>query len=570
MIRIALCQLNSVVGGFIHNVDKICSFIEKAAAENADLAIFPELSISSYPPLDLLDRPGFAEANAEALKLLCDRICQIKNAPQAVVLGSIMPNNEPTGRPIHNAAVVLEAGKVTHVQPKRLLPTYDVFDEERYFEPGRTTTHWSSPWGKIGLCVCEDAWFEDLHAGRHYYSADPAPALKGANLVINISASPFEMNKRRRRQELLAGFVKRIGAPFVYVNQVGANDEILFDGASLVYSGDGKVIYEMPSFREGLSIIEVELGEGLAVTERAAWAAGKTWDKMFTGSQPAATSPESAQMDLLYNALVTGIRDYFRKTGFKKAVVGLSGGIDSAVVACLAAEALGPINVLGVSMPSQYSSTHSLTDAEALARKVGIEYQVLSLKFVFSSLLMELKPAFAGAAADVTEENMQARIRGVMLMALANKRGGLVLTTGNKSELGVGYCTTYGDMAGALGPIGDVYKTRVYDLARYINTRHGWIPESTITKPPSAELRPNQTDQDSLPPYEVLDRLLELHFEGLQDEKQLLAAGFEPPLVKRILHLVRTSEFKRRQAAPVLKVTSKAFGLGRRIPVAKA
>ncbi len=569
IMRIALCQMNTVVGGFVHNVDKICDFLRRAAAEKAELAIFPELCLSSYPPLDLLDRPGFVAANAEALLSLQRQLNDIPNAPETIVLGSIMGNPSPKGRAIYNAAVVLHKKETATFQPKRLLPTYDVFDEARYFEPGKETKTWDSPWGKIGLSVCEDAWFDDTRLGRHLYSADPAADLKGSAFVINISASPFEINKRKRRKELLAGFVKRIGAPLIYVNQVGANDEILFDGGSLVYSAAGEVIYEMPSFREGIAIIDFDpSNKATTVTEVAAWQTGdtdKAWDKMFIGSHKA-----EDDLELLHKALVTGIRDYFHKTGFKRAVIGLSGGIDSAVVACLAAEALGPRNVLGVSMPSQYSSSHSLADAEALARAIGCEYRVLSLKFLFTALLMELKPAFGGLPPDATEENIQARMRAVMLMSLANKRNGLVLTTGNKSELGVGYCTTYGDMAGALAPLGDVYKTLVYKLAEDINKHNPWIPQSTLTKPPSAELRPNQTDQDSLPPYDVLDRLLEAHFEGLAEEAELVRAGFKVDVVKKILNLVRTSEFKRRQAAPALKVTSKAFGLGRRIPVAKS
>jgi NAD+ synthetase len=567
-VRLALCQLNTTVGAFVHNVDKIRDFVAKAAEAGAELVILPELCVSSYPPLDLLDRPGFIAANAEALRELAEKIAKLPNAPRAVVLGSIMPNPDSHGRAIQNATVVIEGGRVTQTQPKRLLPTYDVFDEARYFEPGHKCQLWDSPWGRIGLSVCEDAWFEDAHGGRAYYSVDPASELKGTDLVINVSASPFEMNKRARRQQLLAGFAKRAGAPLVYVNQVGANDEIIFDGGSLVYGKNGNVLFEMPFFREGIAVLEFDPGKE-KVKELAAWQLeqGGKWDKMFVGD---AARKNTDEAELLHGALVTGIKDYFRKTGFKKAVIGLSGGIDSAVVACLAAQALGPKNVLGVSLPSQYSSTHSLTDAEALAKNIGLEYRVLSIKFVFTSLLMEIKPAFLGAPPDATEENIQARLRAVMLMGLANKRNALLLTTGNKSELGVGYCTTYGDMAGAIAPLGDVYKTNVYRLARFINAKLGWIPESSITKAPSAELRPNQTDQDSLPPYDLLDRILELHFEGLAEEQELLAAGFDPQVVARVLKLVRTSEYKRRQGAPVLKVSSKAFGLGRRMPVAKA
>jgi NAD+ synthase (glutamine-hydrolysing) len=566
--RVALCQADTTVGAFVQNVDKICEFLKKAGEQKAQLAVFPELAISSYPPLDLLDRPGFISANQSALDQLLARIPKIADAPQTIILGSFISRADASGRALHNAAVVIHEGKIVHTQAKRLLPTYDVFDEHRYFEPGTTTTLWDSPWGKLGISVCEDAWFDEMHNGRRLYRDDPAADLKGADFVINISASPFEINKRQRRKSELASFVRRINAPLIYVNQVGANDEILFDGASLVYSADGRVIFEMPSFREGIAVVEFESKAPGAISNPDGWIwqnEGKIqWEKQLTPGVP------TSEIELLHRGLVTGIRDYFRKTGFKRAVIGLSGGIDSAVVACLAAEALGPNHVLGVSMPSQYSSSHSLADAESLAKNIGLEYRIVSIKFMFTSLLMELKPAFAELPPDVTEENIQARMRAVILMALANKRNGLVLTTGNKSELGVGYCTTYGDMAGALGPLGDVYKMRVYELAKFINAKHGWIPASTISKPPSAELRPNQTDQDSLPPYDLLDRLLEAHFEGAADERELVEQGFEQELVRRILKLVRNSEFKRRQAAPVIKTTSKAFGLGRRIPVAKA
>ncbi|MEW6057641.1 MAG: NAD+ synthase [Bdellovibrionota bacterium] len=569
-MRIAICQIGTAVGAFTSNVEKIHEFLKKAAECRVDMAVFPELCVSSYPPLDLLDRPDFWRANATALEALEKKFPQIKNLPEAIVLGSLIENPKPVGKPIQNAAIVYQNGEKVHRQAKRLLPTYDVFDEFRYFEPADQSVLWSSRWGKIGISICEDAWFEDEHAGRRLYEKDPAIDLRGADLVLNLSASPFEVNKRMRRHELLARFVKRIQAPAVYVNQVGANDEILFDGGSLFLSKDGSVQFEMPAFREGMAVVEIDLGKTAAVHRAEVFSyvresdQSAQWGKMV---KPPSTDDE---LDLIHKALVTGIRDYFRKTGFKKAVLGLSGGIDSAVVACLAAEALGPRNVLGVSMPSQFSSSHSLADAEGLAKATGIEHRTLSLKFIYTALLMELKPAFMGLAADATEENVQARLRGLMLMALANKRCALVLTTGNKSELAVGYCTTYGDMAGALAPIGDLYKTRVYDLARRINSRHSWIPESTLTKAPSAELRPNQTDQDTLPPYEVLDHILELYFEGLADESEIIKAGHSAELVKKVLSLVRTSEFKRRQAAPVLKVSSKAFGLGRRIPVAKS
>lgn len=567
-MRIALCQIDTTVGAFGQNVEKILEFCRKAAAEKAGLAVFPELAISSYPPLDLLDRPGFLDANQDALEKVAAELAKLgERAPETVVLGSIIRNGAPSGRAVQNAAVVIHRGKIVHKQPKRLLPTYDVFDEHRYFEPGTETHEWKSAHGTVGLCVCEDAWFEDTHMGRRIYAKDPAVDLKGCDFAINVSASPFEVNKHKRRQEQVAAFVRRIGSPLIYVNQVGANDEILFDGGSLVFSATGDVLFEMPSFREAIAVMDFDAAGGGRVSNPT----GATWDSLGQAGWEKLFLPVQAtpEIELVHRGLVTGIRDYFKKTGFKKAVLGLSGGIDSAVVACLAAEALGPRNVIGISLPSQYSSSHSLTDAEALARTIGLEYHVLSIKFPFTTLLMETKPAFAGLGADITEENMQARIRGLMLMAVSNKRGGLLLTTGNKSELGVGYCTTYGDMAGALGPLGDLYKTRVYELARHINAKHHWIPESSITKPPSAELRPDQKDQDSLPPYDTLDAILELHFEGSADVEEIVRAGHDRELVKKVLHLVRISEFKRRQAAPVIKTTSKAFGLGRRIPVVK-
>lgn len=576
-MRVALCQINTTLGAFDANIARILEFLKVAGEQNTELAIFPELCISSYPPLDLLDRPEFLKANEEALKKLEATLNTIPNCPKTIVLGSIVPNKKPVGRAIHNAALVFNGGKLVHVQPKRLLPTYDVFDESRYFEPAQTTEVWSSKlFGKVGLSVCEDAWFESQHmgtlAGRKMYEAeDPAIALKGSDLIINISASPFEMNKRLRRQELISGFVSRASCPTIYVNQVGANDEILFDGSSAVFSASGKVIFEMPSFIEAIGILDLNLHGDACVSNTSIWRlkseVKSKWEKI--DGQARITQDET---ELVHKALVVGIRDYFSKTGFQKAVLGLSGGIDSAVIAALATEALGARNVLGVSLPSQYSSSHSLTDAEELAKNLGIEYHVHSIKFVFAAIQMELKAtAGSGDLEELATQNIQARLRGLMLMAIANRRNALLLTTGNKSELATGYCTIYGDMAGALAPLGDVYKTRVYGLAKQINLSKKIIPESTLTKPPSAELRPNQTDQDTLPPYELLDLILENYFEGLEDAQTIAKhANCDFKLVESMIRLIRHSEFKRRQAAPILKVTSKAFGLGRRVPVAKA
>ncbi len=542
-MKVSLCQINTTVGDFDGNLKKVLDFIKKSKSQNADLIVFPELCISSYPPLDLLDRPAFLEKNEKILRMLCESVLETP-----VIVGSIIKNLNSTGRAIQNAALVIQNKKIIHVQAKRLLPTYDVFDEFRYFEAAQKSSVWNSPWGPIGFCVCEDSWFEELHQGRSIYHQDPAQDLKGVKLVINISASPFELNKHKKRYEMLQGFVRKTGAPLVYVNQVGANDEILFDGSSLVFSEKGEVIVEMPSFKEELSVIDVF--------------ESSTHQKYL----------EKNEIELLYRGLITGIKDYFYKTGFRKAVLGLSGGIDSSVVACLACQSLGPENVLGMCIPSQFTSSQSLKDAQDLAQNLGIEYRVHSLKFIFSALLLELKSAFGNAPQDVTEENIQARLRATMLMALANKRKALLLTTGNKSELAVGYCTTYGDMAGALAPLGDVYKTKVYMLAHYINSLAGssLIPDSILTKPPTAELRASQTDEESLGPYAQLDSLLEAYIEGLKDEEGLIKLGFEESYIRKILNLVHQAEFKRYQAAPVLKVTSKAFGLGRRVLIGAA
>ncbi len=525
--------------------------IESAAKDKADICIFPELVLSSYPPLDLLDRDEFLTANENALKTLQEKLIQSILSPSFIILGSITANNQLTGKKLRNSALVLSKEKnheIEFQQSKRLLPTYDVFDESRYFEPAENSKIWNSPFGKIGIIICEDAWFEEKVKGRPLYTKDPADDFKGVDLIINIAASPFEWNKEDRRKNAIQKFILKTGAPLVYVNQVGANDEILFDGGSFICDSRGDAIAELAAFEEVVSVFDIDCKH------------------MKKTNQILRTQ---TAIQLIHKALVIGIRDYFRKTGFQKAVIGLSGGIDSAVVATLATEALGEKNILGVAMPSQYSSGHSIADAESLAVALGIEFRVHSIKFIISTLLMEVKSGFQNLPLDVTEENMQARLRAVILLALANKRKALVLTTGNKSELAVGYCTTYGDMAGALAPLGDVYKTRVYELAHYLNGVNKRIPGNTISKPPSAELRLDQKDEDSLGSYESLDRMLLEQIEGGLDESGLISKGFEKEYVQKILKLIQTSEFKRRQAAPVLKISSKAFGLGRRMPIAK-
>ncbi|MGE4233810.1 MAG: NAD+ synthase [Bacteriovoracia bacterium] len=561
-MKISLCQINSRVGDFTKNTQKILDCSLKSVEYDAQIVVFPELAVSSYPPLDLLDSKQFIQKNEQALHgliasfngSLVPKLKEKKQSLFAVVLGAITENTTKRGKALYNSAVVLEFKNEgffpIHIQNKRLLPTYDVFDEARYFEPGVKSNPWIFGDYKIGLTVCEDVWFGDQ------YDDDPAEDLKDCDFQINISASPFDVTKDEKRRVQLRRFAEITKSPMIYVNQVGANDEILFDGRSQVVSETGDELFSLPQFWEGLSVFDLKSRKDVVS------------DPQF--------DPKSFIKDpqeLIAKALTTGIKDYFQKTGFKTAVIGLSGGIDSAVVAALASHALGPTNVLGVGLPSQFSSSHSLADAEALAKNLGISFRVAPIKMAFSTTLMELKPLFGQfeqLQSDVTEENMQARLRALFLMAIANKKNSLVLATSNKSEIAVGYCTIYGDMAGALAPIGDLYKTEVYKLAQWINFNwNGPIPSSSITKPPSAELKPNQKDQDTLPDYAILDALLKMYLEQGALESELLER-FDSELVKNILRIVKSSEYKRRQAPPILKVSPKAFGIGRRVPIAKA
>jgi NAD+ synthase (glutamine-hydrolysing) len=560
-MRIALCQVNSKIHDFIHNVDKLVDFSFVAKEKSADIALFPELSLCGYPPLDLLDHPDFLKKSEESLETFKKVHQKQKDKmPRFVLLGTVKKSDKTFGKDLLNVLVVLDYGKEVHTQAKRLLPTYDIFDEARYFEPAETSQLWHSPFGKIGLTICEDLWFEQTEKRR--YAKDPVEDLKNADFILNASASPFEQGKRESRKKLLSNVAKRAKSKLFYVNSVGANDEFLFDGLSYSIDASGKILSESKAFEEGITICSTD-------DESA------TFSKYTKSKMPDFSINKNDENELIYKAIVTGISDYFRKTGFTKAILGLSGGIDSALVATLATHALGKENVTGIAMPSQYSSSHSLNDAQKLAQNLGIEYLVHPIKFLFSSTLMELKPSFQGKAADVTEENLQSRLRGLIVAALSNKRNALVLTTGNKSELAVGYCTIYGDMIGALAPIGDLYKSKVYELSRWINKTFGEvIPASSIEKAPSAELRPGQKDQDSLPEYVDLDFLLERLFENKVDENQLFkdasSRNISKEVVEKVRRLVLFSEFKRRQAAPSLRLTSKAFGLGRRIPIAKS
>ncbi len=543
-MKIALCQLNPVVGDFDGNLHLVLRALERARRRGARLCVFPELVLCGYPPHDLLERPRFVEQSLAALDRVADACQGI-----AAVVGHIRPDPRPVGKGLQNAAALLDDGEVRSVHVKTLLPTYDVFDERRYFEPAREVTLAELDGTSLGISVCEDIWNVPGASAPHLYDRDPVAELVagGAEILINIAASPFTLHKRASRPRMLRAVAVRHGRPVVFVNQVGGNDELIFDGHSLASAADGSLVARAREFDEDLVVVDFRTGAG-DVREI-----------------------EETDEDAVLAALVTGTRDYARKTGFSSGVLGLSGGIDSALVAAIAARALGPTNVLGVAMPSRFSSPGSLIDARALASSLGIRFREIPIDGLFQGFLDVLAPAFEGRARDVTEENLQARVRGVALMALSNKLGRLVLTTGNKSELATGYCTLYGDMAGGLAVLGDVPKTLVYRLARRINDRAGTdlVPRSTIDKPPSAELAPDQRDEDSLPPYPVLDGILEALVDRGLPPSAVELEGFDPVVVSRVARLVAGSEYKRRQAPPVLKVTSKAFGFGRRMPLAQ-
>ena len=543
-MKIALCQINPTVGDLAGNHAKIVGFARCAADAGADLAVFPELCVTGYPPLDLLESPAFIDDVEETVRRIVAEV-----PPEiGVVIGTPVRNPARVGKRLFNAALLFEGGELVGEAHKVLLPTYDVFDEVRYFEPGDRCAPITFRGVRLGLHVCEDMWNNEEHADVRLYDENPIDALAGAGaeLYVNISASPFSLGKHVARNAVVGASCREHGLPFVLVNQVGANTELLFDGDSRVHAADGTRLLCAPSFEESLLV----------------------WD---TDEKTGPCPVQHETTADLYDALVMGVRDYFDKTGiFPKALVGLSGGIDSAVTCALAVEALGPERVVGVTMPSKYSSEGSVTDSEVLARNLGIELHEVSIEPAVSAFDAMLAPLFEGLAPDVTEENIQARARGVTLMAISNKFGYLLLTTGNKSEMAVGYATLYGDMSGGLAVLSDVFKQQVYTLARFINERAGreLIPESTITKPPSAELRPDQQDSDSLPPYEVLDVILKLYVEELKDLREIVHLTEQPPeLVAKILRMVDRSEYKRRQAAPGLRVSTKAFGVGRRVPI---
>ena len=541
-VKIALVQINPVIGDFEYNSKKILNYSQKAAEAGCRLVIFPELVVSGYPPLDLLERGSFVNDHELAVATLINNLPDID-----VMFGAFERRAQGAGKPLYNSALVCRNGEIIHRTRKQLLPAYDVFDENRYFEPGEMPEIYRVDDTKIAVTVCEDIWNEAIGE----YQVDPVANLlesgeqerEAVDIVVNVSASPFHRGKNEIRRDIFSRFSREYQVPFIYVNQVGGQDSLLFDGHSQAIDRRGEVVARAAFFEEDMVIVDT-----------GSWTGEKR------------KNDESSDLEDIHDALVMGIRDYVGKTGFRSVVLGLSGGIDSALTAALAVEALGPDNVLGVALPSPYSSRESIEDAEALAVNCGCRFEVLRIGGLFQSYRDVLADLFAGQDEDVTEQNIQARIRGNLLMSLSNKFGHLLLTTGNKSEMAVGYCTLYGDMSGGLAVISDVPKQLVYDLARFVNREREIIPERTITKAPSAELRPDQSDQDDLPPYEILDSILELYLENGQGRSEIIKRGFEPEIVDDVIRRIRINEYKRKQAPIGLKVTSKAFGFGRRLP----
>jgi NAD+ synthase (glutamine-hydrolysing) len=541
-VKIALGQINTTIGDFAGNAAKIIDFSRQAQAAGAGLILFPELAICGYPPRDLVERPSFVARNQESLQHVAQETRGI-----AVICGVATPAHAETGKRVMNSAALLRDGVVAAMQSKMLLPTYDVFDEMRNFAPAQKQELFQFCGKQMALTICEDAWNDKHFWNRRLYGFDPVESLMsaGGNFLLNISASPFWLDKPRLRRDMLAVIARNYKVPVVMVNLVGGNDSLVFDGSSLVMAPDGRIVAQAKSFEEDLIYFD---------------------PNALTGDIHDQVEGEAASA---YAALVLGTRDYCRKCGFDRVTIGLSGGIDSALTAAIAVDALGPEHVRGVGMPSPYSSPGSIEDARSLAANLGIRFDLLPINDAFDAYRKILKNAFAGRLEDATEENIQSRIRGTLLMALSNKFGGIVLSTGNKSELAVGYCTLYGDMAGGLAVISDVPKTMVYRLARYVNSRREVIPQPTLDKPPSAELRPNQQDTDTLPPYDILDRILEDYIEDLKTPEQIAGERqFDLKLVRRIVGMVDHAEYKRQQAAPGLKISEKAFGVGRRFPIA--
>ncbi|MBT3274907.1 MAG: NAD+ synthase [Spirochaetales bacterium] len=541
-MKIGIGQINPTIGDFSGNQEKILELVAKAKNDLVDMIVFPEMCVCGYPPNDLLDHDRFAQENRKSLRWLQ------QNCPAgiAVLIGYVDRNREFAGKALMNVASVILNGRIVFTQAKTLLPTYDVFDETRYFEPAPERRVWEYMNERIGIAICEDLWWETEGELGIRYPVDPVDDLlnAGATLIVAPSASPFYAEKLRVRFSLLSKIGKSSGVPVVYVNMVGGNDSLIFDGQSLVTSKTGKLIHRGSGFCEEYTAVDLD-------------------------ADSPAVKLEVDRYQEIEDALVIGIRDYLGKCGFSSVHLGLSGGIDSALVAVLAVRAVGRENVKTFGMPSRYSSSGSVDDARELCENLGISYDIIPIEDPFKAFLESLEPHFLGKEPDIAEENLQARIRGTLLMAYSNKWGSLVLTTGNKSELAVGYCTLYGDMCGGLSVIGDLFKTEVIALCRHLNLEEEVIPDAILTKPPSAELRPDQIDEDSLPPYDILDEVLSLYLLDSKTGVEIVAAGYDRELVSRVLGLVGRSEYKRRQAPPVLKVSPKAFGTGRRMPIAR-
>jgi len=541
-VKIALGQINPTVGDFSGNAARIIDFAIRAQAAGAGLIAFPELSVCGYPPRDLVERSSFVAHNHEAALHIAQHTRGI-----SVIVGLVTPAHAESGKSVMNSAALLQDGKIAFVQSKMLLPTYDVFDEVRNFAPAAAQSLFAHAEKQIALTICEDAWNDKNFWNRRLYTFDPVEALvkTGGNFVLNISASPFWMGKRELRRDMLASIARNNRVPVAMVNQVGGNDSLVFDGSSLALDASGNVIAQAKSFEEDLIFFDPATASG-------------EMHEQIAGDEAS-----------VYSALVLGTRDYIHKCGFRKVILGLSGGIDSALTAAIAVDAVGPDNVIGVGMPGPYSSPGSIGDARALAENLKIRFELLAIGPIVESYNKTLRPIFSGYKEDVTEENIQSLARGGLLMALSNKLGAIVLSTGNKSELGVGYCTLYGDMVGGLAVISDVPKTLVYRLSEYVNSLRPLIPAATISKPPSAELRPGQKDSDSLPPYDVLDAILEDYVEETHSAERIASdRGFDLALVKKVVRMVERAEYKRQQAAPGLKISAKAFGYGRRFPIA--
>ncbi|MBZ8178914.1 NAD+ synthase [Oscillatoria salina] len=553
-MKIAIAQLNPIIGDLKHNATEILAAAEIAAKQGTRLLLTPELSLCGYPPRDLLLYPGFVELMLAELENLAAKLPK----KIAVLVGIVDPNpqaGEMGQKPLFNSIAFLENGQIKQIFHKRLLPTYDVFDEDRYFEPGRESNTFilgeNGQEIRVGVTICEDLWNDEEFWGKRSYEQNPLQDLvvAGVDLIVNLSASPYSVSKQKLREAMLGHAARRYQKAIIYTNQVGANDDLIFDGSSVAFNQVGELVLRAVSFAKDLQIIE--------------------WDYEKKDLLSATITPaQESEEEEIWSALVMGVRDYAAKCGFRQVVIGLSGGIDSALVAAIAVAAMGVKNVLGVLMPSPYSSEHSLADAQALVNNLGIESQKLPIGEIMKTYDRTLEPLFAGSEFGVAEENIQSRIRGNLLMAIANKFGHLLLSTGNKSEIAVGYCTLYGDMSGGLAAIADVPKTRVYSLCRWLNRSREVIPENIINKPPSAELKPDQLDQDSLPPYHILDDILYRIIHKHESSAQISAAGHNREIVAKVMKLVARAEFKRRQAPPGLKITDRAFGTGWRMPIA--